>query len=74
MPLHGPSRSDCSRDCAFNAGCRITGGGARNTPVHIQRLLDAASLLRQVIALGLEVENPNLVAENYTQMALAALG
>ncbi len=42
--------------------------------VHLQRLLETASLLRQVIALGLDVENPAQLADNYTTMALAALG
>ena len=40
----------------------------------MQKLLEAGSLLRRIVDLGLEVENPRRLADNYTRMALAALG
>jgi len=41
---------------------------------HLARLLEADSLLRRIVDLGLDVENPRKLVDNYTNMALAALG
>lgn len=41
---------------------------------HMARLLEAGSLLRRIVDLGLEIDNPQRLADHYTKMALAALG
>ena len=40
---------------------------------HLHNLLEAGSLLRHVVDLGLSVDDPKRLEENYTRMALAAL-
>lgn len=41
---------------------------------HLHRLLEAGSLLAEVVAMGLEVADREQLGENYTKLALAALG
>ena len=41
---------------------------------HFHNLLEAGSLLAKIVDLGLDVDNPRLLAINQTRMALAALG
>jgi len=41
---------------------------------HLQQLLEAGSLLEQVVTMGLSSDDPDRLTENYTAMAMAALG
>jgi len=41
---------------------------------HMARLLEAGSLLRRIVDVGLDIDNPRRLTDHYTKMALAALG